>query len=58
MVDIRQDATHGDEKATGRNRYERPTLKEFGPVGSLTQTGTRMTAESAGPNNPSRDIMG
>jgi hypothetical protein len=31
--------------ATSRGEYTPPRLKEFGPVGALTQAGTGLTAE-------------
>ena len=47
-----------ENRDTGLERqpYTRPTLREFGPVGKLTQAGTGMAAEGSGNqmNDPNR----
>ena len=47
MVDIQNKAKRLDQRPVGRVAYAPPALKEFGPVGALTQSGT------AGPNEMS-----
>ena len=37
-----------------RQPYTRPTLREFGPVGKLTQSGTIGQIEPGAMNNPNR----
>ena len=40
---------------SGRKPYARPVLREFGPVGSLTQSGTgTMNEAGMSRNNPTR----
>jgi hypothetical protein len=41
----------GKQHSTGRGVYIAPKLKEFGPVGSLTQAGSMGSSES-NPNGP------
>jgi hypothetical protein len=48
VVDIGQKIQHRDKRSVERATYEAPTLKEFGPVGTLTQGGTGAVIE----NNP------
>ena len=41
---------HAKAKSTAdsnKQLYERPSLREFGPVGALTQSGTAITSENA-----------
>ena len=58
MADVKEKTTHRADETTGRDRYISPILKEFGPVGALTQTGTTGMAETGMPNDDMRDIMG
>ena len=57
MDDIEQNNQHCDERSVGRETYAAPKLKEFGPVGTLTQGGVSGVAENnpmCGTGTPSR----
>ena len=58
MSAVTKDTSHRSEKVALRDPYARPILKEFGPVGALTQTGTMTTAETGMPGDMMRDVMG
>ena len=50
MVDIKKIAEQRDERPAGpRDAYTPPELKEFGPVGALTQGGSIGQMEGTGP---------
>lgn len=54
MSAVKQNTSHRSEKVALRDPYARPILKEFGPVGTLTQSGTRDTAETGMPGDMNR----
>ena len=48
MVDIKKIAEQREAQSTGRrDAYTPPKLKEFGPVGALTQSGSTGGSEMA-----------
>ena len=47
----------GDPVATGRRAYDAPLLREFGPVGVLTQSGTGQQMENMMFMGPMRTPM-
>ena len=47
MSDNKESNQQRKEQASGRNAYTTPNLKEFGPVGALTQSGTGTNPENA-----------
>ena len=52
MTDIQETAERFEEQPMGRCSYAPPALREFGPVGALTQSGTDPnTAENTMMNN-------
>lgn len=48
MTDTKQTNVQGEKQADSRSLYVPPALKEFGPVGALTQAGS-MGAPEPGP---------
>jgi len=40
MTKIKPGSDGKDNRLTGRSAYTRPKLREFGPIGALTQAGT------------------
>ena len=46
MADVTEKTTHRADETIGRDHYVAPTLREFGPVGALTQSGTSGVAET------------
>ena len=47
-------AAENRDASLERQPYTRPTLREFGPVGKLTQSGTIGQIEPGAMNNPNR----
>ena len=49
---IQQKTKQSNEQAAARDVYVPPELKEFGPVGALTQSGTAGPSEMSGKPPP------
>jgi hypothetical protein len=49
---IQQMTKQSNEQAAARDVYVPPKLKEFGPVGALTQSGTAGASEMSGKPAP------
>lgn len=54
---MREHAEERRDARQGRRAYARPAIREFGPVGRLTQAGTATRAEGQGnsANDPTRN---
>jgi hypothetical protein len=48
---MKKDAQEHRGPVSQRQPYTRPTLRVFGPIGSLTQAGTGQAAEGMGANS-------
>jgi len=58
MADPKHTPDQRSSENTGRETYASPTLKEFGPVGVLTQSGTGQQMENQTMTGTDRSPMG
>jgi hypothetical protein len=55
-VGLMDTRTKDERTAPSEKRlYSRPRLRDFGPVGKLTQSGTALRPEPGSGNNPNRN---